>query len=295
MKENKMARMVVSLLVITAGSFLAAYAIEGFLVPNLILDGGVVGVAIIVGELTRLQLSILVAIFNIPFLFIGYRQIGKNFLVKAIFGIVLYSVFLGIFEHVPAFTNDSILATVFGGLLLGIGVGLVIKAGGCLDGTETIGILISKKTSMTVGQVVLLFNVIIFAVAGCLFGFDRTMYSLITYFITSKIIDLVDSGFEQAKAVMIITNESQRISDAIFARLGRTVTLIEGEGMISGKKVVLYCVVTRIELSEMKRIVKEDDASAFMTITDVSEIVGKHIKKKEEQNKEKLIEDTCGE
>lgn len=279
-KQNVL-QMVLSFLLITGGSFLAAYAIEGFLVPNLILDGGVVGVAIIVEELTGWKLSILVALFNVPFLFLGYRLIGRHFLVKAVYGIVTYSVFLGIFERVSAFTSDSILATVFGGLILGIGVGLVIKSGGCLDGTEAVGILISKKTSLTVGQVVLLFNVIIFAVAGCLFGFDRTMYSLMTYFITSKIIDLVDSGFEQGKAVMIITNEGQRISRTIYEQLGRTVTLIEGEGLISGKKVVLYCVVTRIELSEMKRIVKEDDASAFMTVTDVSEIVGRHIKKTE--------------
>lgn len=138
--------------------------------------------------------------------------------------------------------------------------------------------LISKKTSFSVGQIIFAINIAIYIVAGVLFGWDRALYSLLTYFISFKVIDMVEEGMEQAKAVMIITNEGRNIADSLYKSLGRTCTLLEGEGLISGKKVVLYCVVTRIELSEVKRIVNEDDTSAFVTVTDVSEIIGKHIK-----------------
>ena len=178
------------------------------------------------------------------------------------------------------------MATVFGGLLLGIGVGFVIKFGACLDGTEVVAILINKKTSFSVGQVVMFLNFFIYSTAGFLFGWDRALYSILTYFITFKIIDMVSEGFEQAKAAMIITNHGEEIANSIYKHLGRTVTMLEGEGLISGKKVVLYAVVTRIEIPELKRIVAADDYSAFVTITDVNEIVGKHIKKKKGETTE---------
>lgn len=279
-----------SFLFITLGCLIAAYAINGFLVPNLILDGGVVGVSMIINKLTAIKLSVLVAILNIPFLIAGYKEIGNRFVIKACYAIIIYSILLAKFETVTPFTSDEILATIFGGMLLGLGVGLVIRFGGCLDGTETIGIMISKKTSFSVGQIVLFFNIVIFGIAGFLFGFDRAMYSLLTYFITSKIIDLIDTGLNEAKAVMIITNEGEQISQEIYNKLGRTTTLLEGEGLISGKKIVLYCVVTRIEINEIKRIIHETDGSAFVTVTDVNEIVGKHIKKyKKETNATKEV------
>ena len=138
----------------------------------------------------------------------------------------------------------------------------------------------NKKFNLPVGQTVLFFNVVIYTVAGCLFGFDRAMYSLLTYFITLKVIDFVESGVEQAKAAMIITDEGQMIADEIYKKMGRTVTILEGEGLISGKKAVLYCVLTRFEIYELKRLINEVDASAFITISDASEIIGNHIKKK---------------
>ena len=171
------------------------------------------------------------------------------------------------------------MAVCFGGVILGAGVGLVIRFGGCLDGTETVAILLNRKFKFPVGQTVLIFNVIIYIVAALLFGFDRAMYSLLTYFITSKIIDKVETGLEQAKAAMIITDEGKEIADQIYQKLGRTVTMLEGEGLISGKKVVLYCVLNRLEIYELKRLIKEVDTSAFITVSDVSEIIGKHIKK----------------
>ena len=178
-------------------------------------------------------------------------------------------------------TNQEILVVVFGGVVLGVGVGLILRYGGCLDGTEIVAMLLSHHMEFSVGQIVLFFNIIIYAVAGFLFGPDRALYSLLTYFITSKIIDFVENGMEQGKSVMIITDHGQEIADAIYTQLGRTCTQMEGRGMVSsGKKTVLYCVITRVEVPAIKKIINDADVSAFMTISDVSEIVGNHIKKK---------------
>ena len=281
---NSWVVVILTYMFMTIGILLAAIALEVFLIPNKIIDGGITGVSIILSFLTNINLSIFIIILNVPFLLLGFRHLGKNFLIQSTVAMALFSVLLEIFKQVDVVTNDVLLATVFGGILLGIGVGFVIRYGACLDGVETVAILINKKTSFSVGQVILLVNLVIYMVAGILFGWDRALYSIMTYFITYKLIDIVSEGLEQAKAALIITNNSEEIARSIYKKLGRTVTLIEGEGLISGKKVVLYVVVTRIELRELKKIVEADDVSAFMTITDVSEIVGQHIKSKEKLN-----------
>ena len=271
---------ILSFILVSIGAVIAAFSIEQFLAPNNIMDGGIVGISMVADTFLPIPLSVLTLVLNIPFLFVGFRQMGVIFLAKAAVAMSIFSSALHFFSTWDMATSEPLLATVFGGVVLGVGVGLVIRYGGCLDGTETMAILLSKKTSLSVGQIILVFNILIYTVVGFLFGPDRAMYSLLTYFVTSKVIDLVEVGFDEAKAVMIITNEGQEIADAIFERLGRTVTLLEGEGLISGKKVVLYCVVTRIEIPVIKRIIQEDDASGFMTVSDVSEIVGNHIKRK---------------
>lgn len=281
--ENAKLREFVAMIMITVGAIIAAMALEMFLVPVKILDGGVVGVSFIINQLCRVPMGIVIVILNIPFFIVGFKQIGKSFVIKATYAMLVFSVMLEVFKPVDA-TEDALLATVFGGIFLGIGVGLVLKNGGCIDGTEAAALLIGKKTQFSVGQIILAINIVIYTAAGFLFGLDRAMYSLITYFITSKVIDMIETGLEQAKAVMIITNNANSIADNIYKRLGRTVTLMEGEGLISGKKVVLYCVVTRIELNELYKIIRADDNSAFVTVSDVSEIVGKHIKRKKEDN-----------
>ena len=272
---------VLSYMFITIGILLASLALEIFLIPNRIIDGGITGISIILSFLTNINLSIFIIVINIPFLLLGFKHLGKNFLIRTTFAMIIFSFLLEQFKQVDVVTNDVLLATVFGGILLGIGVGFVIRYGACLDGVETIAILINKKTSFSVGQVILLVNLVIYMVAGIVFGWDRALYSIMTYFITYKKIDIVSEGLEQAKSALIITNHGDEIANSIYKKLGRTVTFIEGEGLISGKKVVLYVVVTRIELRELKKIIEDDDVSAFMTITDVSEIVGQHIKKKD--------------
>lgn len=279
MLGNKNFRLVVDFIGIAVGAVIAAFAIEEFLVPCTILDGGVVGICIMINNLVKIPLSALTVIFNIPFLLIGSRKMGKIFVAKSAFGMIVFSAFLEIFAPIRDATDEYLLAVSFGGVLLGAGVGLVIRFGGCLDGTETVAILLNKKYKFPVGKIVLIFNIFIFVVAGFLFGFDRAMYSLLTYFITSKVLDIVENGMEQTKAAMIITNDAKEISEKIFKHLGRTVTIMEGEGLVSGKKVVLYCVLTRFEIHELKDIISEVDSSAFVAVSDVSEIIGTHIKK----------------
>ena len=272
----------VPFIMITLGAFMAAFSLENFLVPNTVLDGGITGISIILNQLTGYSMSIFIVIINLPFMFIGFRHLGLRFLVSGIYSMAVFTLFIQVFEHMANATSSELLAVVFGGVILGLGVGLVLKFGGCLDGTEIIAMLVSKKSGFSTGQIIFVINIVIYAVAGFLFGWDRAMYSLLTYFISFKMIDIIEEGLEQAKAAMIITDNAQNISETIYNRLGRTCTIIKGEGLISGTKTVLYCVVTRLEVGELKRIIKEYDGSAFVTISDVSEIIGTHIKQKGE-------------
>lgn len=267
-------------LMLALGAAIAAFAIEEFLVPCTILDGGVVGVSIMVNNLTGIRLSLLTLVLNIPFLMVGLKVLGRTFLVKAGFAMIMFSSFLEVFAPMEEMTDEYLLAVCFGGIVLGIGVGIVISFGGCLDGTETVAILLNRKFNFPVGRTVLLFNIVIYTMAGFLFGFDRAMYSLLTYYITSKVLDIVENGMNQAKAAMIITNEGRKIADMIYKQMGRTVTIMEGAGLISGKKDVLYCVLTRLEVYELKKLINQADASAFIAINEVSEIIGNHIKQK---------------
>ncbi len=269
---------------LTIGVVLAAFALEAFLIPNTILDGGITGVSTILTKVTDVPLSFFILILNIPFVCIGYLNLGRGFLVRTVYSMLLFSACLTLFNSIDPITDQMLLATVFGGALLGIGVGLVIHFGGCVDGTESVAIVISKKTPFSVGQVVLVFNLIIYTVAGLIFGFDRAMYSLLTYFITFRVIDFVSEGMEQAKAALIITDHGENLAAEIYKRLGRTVTFIQGNGLISGEKEVLYCVLTRIEIFELRHLVEEMDDSAFVTILEVSEIIGEHIKSTQKIN-----------
>ena len=276
--QNKILMNLISFIGITLGALLSAFSIQTFLSPNMILDGGIIGISMIVSKLTNISLSIFTILLNIPLLLIGYKNLGKKFLIKATYAMLIFSCFLTIFSNVNELTDDILLATIYGGIILGIGVGLVIRSGGCLDGTESVAIIINKKTSFSTGQIIMLFNIFIYLTAGFLFGLDKALYSLLMYVITFKIIDLVSEGLEQAKAAMIITEQGAQIANEIYNKLGRTATIIEGNGLVSGKKDILYCVLTRMEISQLRTIVNNKDETAFVTITEVSEIIGEHIK-----------------
>lgn len=268
----------VNFALLALGSALAAFAVEEFLVPNTILDGGVIGIGIMISHLTNLPLSLLTVLLNAPFVIIGGLKLGRGFTVRAVFSMAVFSACVELFSGWATATDETLLAVCFGGVLLGLGVGIVIHQGGCLDGTEAVAILLSRRTDFAVGQMVLGMNVVIYTVAGVLFGTDRALYSLLTYFITSKIIDMVESEMEQAKAALIITDDADEICNKIYRQMGRTVTIMNVEGMITGSKKMLYCVITKFEIRELRDVIDSVDQSAFVTILDVSEIIGNHIK-----------------
>lgn len=279
-KFMKFLKQVPSFFLITLGAILAAAALEIFLIPNSIIDGGLTGISIILNKVFSLPVSMLIVILNIPFFVLAYKNMGKKFVIKAIYAIAIFTILLEVFGSFNEATDDILLATIYGGLLLGVGVGFVIRGGACLDGTEIVALVIGKKSSLSVGQVVFFFNIFIYGTAAFVFGPDRALYSLLMYFVTYKLIDLVSDDFNQAKAAFIITEDVEKISDLIFKELGRTVTIWDGEGKVSqSKKKILYTVITRLEVPRLKDILNSADTSSFVTIYDVSDIIGNHIKK----------------
>jgi uncharacterized membrane-anchored protein YitT (DUF2179 family) len=264
------------------GAILMGVGIEEFLVPNRILDGGIVGISIILSHLTGFKLGIFIFVLNIPFFFIGYKQIGKTFALSTLLGIAVLSITTALLHNVPALTEDLLLATVFGGIVLGVGVGIVIRYGGSLDGTEIMAILINKRTPFSVGEIIMFFNVFIFAIAGFVFGWDRAMYSLLAYYIAFKTIDIVIAGLDESKSAWIISEQHKEIGETILARLGRGVTYLKGEGAYTGDdKNVIFCVITRLEEAKLKEIVQEIDPTAFLAVANISEVRGGRFKKKD--------------
>ncbi len=263
------------------GAVIAAVGLEIFLIPNHIIDGGIVGISILASILTTIPLGVFTFVLNIPFLFIGYKQIGKTFVISSLFAITVFSIFTEVLHPIPGLTNDILLATIFGGIVLGIGVGLILRYGGSLDGTEIIAIILSKGSLFSIGQIVMGFNVVIFTSAALVLGWDRALYSMLAYFVAHKAIDIVIEGFDEVKAVMIICDNGDEIASAINDRLGRGVTIMEGQGGFSrDKKMILYSVVTRLEISKLRSIVDEKDENAFVTINDVSDVMGGKDKKR---------------
>lgn len=274
-KKNNILRFVKKYFLLLLGSAIAAVGLEIFLIPNNIIDGGIVGISIITSYLTKIPLGVFTFLLNVPFLFIGYKQIGKTFVVTSLFSITSFSLFTFILHPIPGLTNDILLAAVFGGIILGAGVGLILRYGGSLDGTEIIAIILCKGSMFSIGQIVMISNVFIFLCAALVLGWDRALYSMLAYFVAHKAVDIVIEGFDEAKAVMIVTDNGDEIADAINARLGRGVTFLEGRGgYTKDKKTVIYSVVSRLEISKMVSIINDKDENAFVTINDVSDVMG---------------------
>jgi uncharacterized membrane-anchored protein YitT (DUF2179 family) len=270
------------ILIITLGAALMSVGLEIFLVPNNVIDGGITGISIMLSYVTGWKLGMFLFILNIPFFFIGYKQIGKTFALSTLYGIIILSIGTTLLHPVPAFTQDILLATVFGGIVLGIGVGLVIRYGGSLDGTEILAILFNNKLPFSVGEIIMFFNLFILGCAGFVFTWDRAMYSLIAYFVAYKTIDITITGLDESKSVWIISDNSKQIGDAIMNRLGRGVTYINGEGAYSGDdKKVIFCVINRLEEAKLKEIVTENDDSAFLAVADIAEVRGGRFKKRD--------------
>ncbi|GBF10460.1 YitT family protein [Tepidibacillus sp. HK-1] len=268
-------------LFIILGTFFVAIGLETFLIPNQIIDGGIIGLSIILSELTNYPLGLFIVILNIPFLFVGYNQIGKTFAITTLISVGFLSIFVSFVHQFDVVTGDMFLATIFGGIILGIGVGLIIRNGGSLDGTEIIAILANKRFGFSVGEIVMFFNIFIMTGAGIVFTWESAMYSLVAYFIAFKTIDIVIAGLDESKSVTIISDQPDLIAEKIIARLGRGVTHIYGKGGYTKEdKELLYVIVTRLEVAKLKSIIEEIDPNAFVAIEHVNDVMGGRFQKK---------------
>lgn len=270
----------INLIFNTLGAFLAAFALECFLVPNQIIDGGVVGISIMASYITKINLGIFLVILNLPFLFMALKQYGKKFIFLALYSVSMLAIFVNITHHIPIITKDLLLASLFGGGILGVGVGIVLKNNACMDGTEILAMKISKKYPYSVGEIIMFINIFIFACAGFLYGWEQAMYSTLTYIIAYRAIDTIVQGLSEEKSIRIISDKGQEIGQAIIENLGKTVTYIEAQGGYSkANKTMVYCIVPRIELYKLKELIITVDKDAFLSIENVHEVYGKRYKK----------------
>lgn len=266
---------------LTIGAIIYSAGLNLFLIPNHIIDGGVTGISLLVQALTGVPFSVLIVVLNLPFFYLGYKRLGAGLAVSATYAIVILSLCSSYFEQLKPATTDPFLSTIFGGIIIGIGVGIVIKSGGSTDGTEIVAIWMDNRTSFSVGEIIMFFNFFILGAAGFVFSWNSAMYSLIAYFICSRMIDAVSTGLDSSKGIFIVTTEYDQVSNAIVHDMHRAVTRLHGQGgFLKDDKDVLYCVVTRLEVTKLKQVVHGIDPSAFLSVFDVQEVQGGLVKGK---------------
>lgn len=265
----------------TIGAALAALGVEFFLLPNGVIDSGVVGIAIMLSEITGWSKGLFTVLLNLPFLWFAYKHGGHKFIIRAFYAIVVFSGFLIAFEHISA-GLDKLIGIIFGALSLGIGVGVIMRFGGCLDGTEMFSLWLSKKKNISVGTLLMFINVFIFGSSAFVFGWNSALYSMVAYFFVTKLIDMVIEGIDESKSIMIITKDPETMAKMIMEEMGRSVTFLNGTKGYTGLDVqIIYSVVTRLEISKVRQIVASTDPQAFMTITSLADVVGGHRHKSE--------------
>ncbi len=271
-------------LLIVIAIFSASFGFKGFLLANHFIDGGATGISLLISALTNIPLSVLILIVNVPFVILGYKILGKEFVIKTIFAITGLALCLA-FVDFPNVTDDNLLVAIFGGLFLGAGIGLAIRGGAVIDGTEILAIFLSKKLGTTVGDIIIVINVFIFSVAAYFLTLEIALYSMITYFAASKTLDFIIEGIDEYIGVTIISVHSEKIRQMIIDVMGRGVTVYKGERGYgkSGQTQnvdIIYTVVTRLELNKLKREIENITPNAFMVMNPVKETKGGIIKQR---------------
>ena len=281
-KSNKL-KIVLRVLLIIIGAFIAAYGLEAVLIPNNVSDGGVTGLSIVGSKLFDLPLGLLIAILNIPFVFLGYKQIGKSFAIYSVVGIVSLAVGTILMHEVPTIIHgDTLLITVVGGIIIGFGMGLALRNGGALDGIDMLAVLLSRKLPFGTSDLILFLNLFVFIIVSTVFGLQGAILSAIAYFIASKVIHIVEEGLSGSKTFKIITTQPELMVETIRARLGRSATYKEAYGGYSNAQFKeITCVINRLEETKMKEIIRELDDTAFVTVYDVAEVRGGSFKKQD--------------
>ncbi|HEX8459561.1 MAG TPA: YitT family protein [Pyrinomonadaceae bacterium] len=267
-------------LLIVLGILSAGMGLKGFLLSSRFIDGGVTGISMLLADVSGRPLALLIFLINLPFIALGYRQIGRAFAFRSAAAIAGLSICLAVVPY-PDVTPDKLLTAVFGGIFIGAGIGLAIRGGAVLDGTEIAALLVSKSSHLLrVGDVILILNIFIFAAAAFFLGIESALYSILTYVAASKTIDFLLHGIEQYTAVQIISAHSEEIKHAIIDQLNRGVTVYKGRGgLTDAEQDILYCVVTRLEIGRVKTVAKDTDPNAFIVTHPLSDAEGGHIKK----------------
>ncbi len=264
------------------GAFIAGFALDCFLIPNKIIDGGVVGISMMVNYITHFNLGLLLILINLPFICLAFTKLGKFFVLQTFYAVAMLGIATNVFHHFQlVVTNDMLLATVFGGIILGVGVGVVLKNEGSLDGTEIMALVLSKKFGFSVGEIVMGFNIFIYALAGVVLTWESAMYSVLTYFIAYRMIDVVLEGLNSSKSIRIISDKWEEIGTTLIEDLDISVTYLHGIGGYSRQeKTLIYCVASRLEMSKMKEVIRQIDPKAFFSVVDVHEVYGTRMSKR---------------
>lgn len=273
---------------IALGIISAGFGFKGFLLTNHFIDGGATGISLLIAALTTIPLPVLIIVINIPFIILGYKIMGKSFTIKTVLAILGLAVCVAVVPF-PNVTNDNLLVAVFGGFFLGAGIGLSIRGGAVIDGTEILAIYLSRKLGATIGDIIILINIFIFSIAAYLLSVEIALYSMITYIAASKTLDFILEGIEEYIAVTIVAVHSNQIKEMIIHKLGRGVTIYNGKGGYSKKEEVknidiIFTVITRLELNKLKTEIEKIEPSAFMVMNSVKDIKGGMIKKRPLKN-----------
>ena len=275
-----------NLLQILMGTGLAVLAMKGFMIPNRFMDGGITGISLLLHEIFHINISILVVVLNLFFIYLGYRKIGKTFAVQTTIAVILLSLGL-FFIHINPITNDKLLIAIFGGILIGTGIGLVIRGGGVIDGAEVIAVFTKRRTGFSNSEIIMLFNTVIFAVAALQFGIETAMYSIITYFTATRATDYVVDGIEEFTALNIISAEQEEIKNFLVNELGKGITVYKGErGFLPGSFdiktdcEIIVTIVTRLEIKQIQDAIATIDPKAFVYVQSIKEASGGILKAK---------------
>jgi uncharacterized membrane-anchored protein YitT (DUF2179 family) len=265
---------------IILGILSAGFGLKGFLLSSKFIDGGVTGVSMLISNVLGFPLSVLILLINLPFIALGYRQVGHKFALRSALAIAGLSICLAFVKY-PDVTPDKLLTAVFGGFFIGAGIGLAIRGGAVLDGTEVAALLVSKGSSLLrVGDVILILNIFIFSAAAFFLGIESALYSILTYFAASKMVDFLIHGIEEYTAVIIVSEQSEQIRQAIIRVLGRGVTVYKGRrGWTDAEQDILFCVVTRLEIGRVKTVAQEIDEAAFIVVHPLADAEGGVLKK----------------
>lgn len=282
-QKSKLLKVSSKVLLIIIGAMITAYGLEAVLIPNNVSDGGVTGLSIVGSQLFGLPLGLLIGVINIPFVWLGYKQIGKSFAIYSVIGIASLAVGTIVMHHVPTIIEgDTLLITVVGGIIIGFGMGLALRNGGALDGIDMLAVLLSKKLPFGTSDLILFLNTFVFIVVSTVFGLQGAILSAIAYFIASKVIHIVEEGLSGSKTFKIITKQPELMVETIRDRLGRGATYNDAYGGYSNEQFKeITCIINRLEESKMKEIIHEIDPNAFVTVYDVAEVKGGSFKKKD--------------